>query len=135
MKLGDRSERNLVGVHPDLVKVVRHCAEHGAMQFVVTEGVRTVVRQGELVKIGASQTMRSRHLTGHAVDCAVLVDGEIRWDWPLYHRLAAGMKVSAAIVGVPIDCGADWKGFPDGPHFQLPWGRYPTDGGENERMA
>lgn len=134
MNLDARSERNLIGVHPDLVRVVRHCAANGSIVFVVTEGVRTVVRQAELVKAHASQTMRSRHITGHAVDCAVLINGEIRWDWPLYHRLAAEMKVSASICGVPIDCGADWKSFPDGPHIQLPWDKYP-EGETNERIA
>ena len=135
MRLDDRSERHLVGVHPHLVEVVRHCFTNGVTHFIVTEGVRTTVRQAELIKAGASQTMRSRHLTGHAVDLAVMIDGEVRWDWPLYYRLAAEMKVSASLVGVPIVCGVDWKTFPDGPHYQLPWDKYPTEGDSHERTA
>lgn len=129
--LGARSYKALQGVHPDLVRVVEHCAAHGDVEFIVIEGVRTLLRQGELVKVGASQTMKSRHLTGHAVDLAVMVDGDIRWDWPMYHRLAEQMKISAGALGIPIECGADWTSFPDGPHFQLPWREYPD---ESSRM-
>lgn len=69
--------------------------------------------------------MRSRHLTGHAVDLAAKVGNEVRWDWPLYHKLAAAMKRAAHEVGVQIEWGGSWKSFPDGPHFQLPWKAYP----------
>jgi peptidoglycan L-alanyl-D-glutamate endopeptidase CwlK len=121
--LNARSLKNLTGVHPDLVKVVLRTAQES--EFVVTEGVRTAMRQAELVKAGASQTMKSRHLTGHAVDLAVLVGGEVRWDWPLYNKLAAVVKAAAAELAVPIEWGGDWKSFKDGPHFQLPWKDYP----------
>ncbi len=118
-----RSEKNLVGVHPDLVKVVRKAAEK--FNFVVIEGLRTKIRQLELVKAGASQTMNSRHLTGHAVDCAVLVAGKIRWDWPLYAALAAAMKEAAKELNVAIVWGGDWKTLKDGPHFELDKKFYP----------
>jgi peptidoglycan L-alanyl-D-glutamate endopeptidase CwlK len=123
MSLTSRSLKNLTGVHPDLVKIVLRTAQES--EFVVTEGVRTAMRQAELVKAGASQTMKSRHLTGHAVDLAVLVGGEVRWDWPLYNKLAAVVKAAAAELAVPIEWGGDWKSFKDGPHFQLPWKDYP----------
>lgn len=119
-----RSERNLSGVHPDLVKVVRQAASYGELDFVVIEGLRNATRQAELVKAGASQTHNSRHLTGHAVDIAVRVNGQIRWDWPLYHKLGALVKKAAAAVGVPIEWGGDWRTFKDGPHFQLPRATY-----------
>jgi peptidoglycan L-alanyl-D-glutamate endopeptidase CwlK len=64
-------------------------------------------------------------LTGHAVDLAALVGGEIRWDWPLYDRLAVAMKGAAKECGVRIEWGGDWTSFKDGPHFQLPWQGYP----------
>lgn len=134
MKLSARAERCLAGVHPDLVRVVRAAAglANGALEFTVTEGPRTLLRQTELVKCGASQTMRSRHLPESnlchmacAVDLAALLGGEVRWDWPLYHQLAALMKAGATAEGVSIEWGGDWKTFPDGPHFQLPWSAYP----------
>lgn len=122
-KLSQRSLNNLKGVHPDLVKVVMLAATRA--EFVVTEGVRTLLRQSELVKAGASQTMKSRHLTGHAVDLAALVGGEVRWDWPLYTKLAVAMKSAATECGVPLEWGGDWESLRDGPHFQLPWKEYP----------
>lgn len=127
------SEQRLVGVNPDLVRVVRRA--HGMvapdLTFRVTEGLRTKERQRKLLLSGASTTMKSRHLTGHAVDLVALVDldgdgrFEVRWDWPLYHRLAGWMKTAAREEGVPIEWGGDWKTFKDGPHFQLPWSVYP----------
>lgn len=124
MTLNIRSEKNLTGVHPDLVKVVRKAAE--TAQFVVTEGLRTAERQAQLVAAGASQTTKSRHLTGHAVDLAALVGNDIRWDWPLYAQLAKAMKQAAQQLKIPLEWGGDWKTFKDGPHFQLPWDKYPA---------
>lgn len=125
-KLSARSESRMAGVHKDLVKVVRRAIEITDVDFTVGEGLRTQARQRQLVAQGASKTMNSRHLTGHAVDLIALDDdGKVSWDWPLYHRIAAAMKQAAAEVGVPIEWGGDWKTFPDGPHYQLPWKNYP----------
>lgn len=118
-----RSERNLIGVHPDLVKVIRRAAKAGG--FVVTEGLRTKARQAQLVKAGASRTMNSRHITGHAIDVAALVNGEVRWDWPLYAAIAKAVKAAAKDLGVPIIWGGDWPKFRDGPHFELDRKAYP----------
>lgn len=124
-QLGARSLQRLNGVHPDLVKVVKRAIAISEIDFTVTEGLRTLARQKQLVAQGASKTMNSRHLTGHAVDLAPLVAGSVRWDWPLFHKLAAAMKQAAADVGVSIEWGGDWRTFKDGPHFQLPFAGYP----------
>jgi peptidoglycan L-alanyl-D-glutamate endopeptidase CwlK len=124
-KLSLRSKRNLVGVHPDLVMVVNRAITMTPVDFAVIEGLRNKTRQKQLVESGASGTLNSRHLTGHAVDLGAWVDGEIRWDWPLYHRIADAVKRAAAELSIPIEWGGDWKTFPDGPHFQLPWKEYP----------
>ena len=100
IKLSRGSLDKLRGVHPDLVKIVKRAAEISKMEFTVLEGMRTIERQRQLVKKGASKTMNSRHLTGHAVDVAPLVDGKVSWDWPLYHQLARVMKQAAKDVGV-----------------------------------
>lgn len=123
--LGSRSLSRLNGVHPDLVKVVKRAAEISGIDFTVLEGVRTLARQKQLLAAGASKTMKSRHLTGHAVDLGVMIAGTVRWDWPLYHKLAVVVKQAAKDVGVPIEWGGDWKSFKDGPHWQLPWNKYP----------
>lgn len=123
--LGPRSRERLQGVHPDLVRVVERAIQATEIDFTVLEGMRTQIRQQQLVKAGASKTMRSRHLTGHAVDLGAFVDGEIRWDWPLYHKIAKAMKAAATELGVPIEWGGDWRTFKDGPHWQLPWKTHP----------
>ena len=121
--LSPRDMQRLSGVHPDLVRVIARARE--AADFIVTEGLRTTERQRQLVASGASQTMASRHLTGHAVDLAARVGGEVRWDWPLYDRLAQAVKKAAADEGVPIVWGGDWPKFRDGPHFELDRRQYP----------
>ena len=120
-KLSQRSIDRLNGVHPDLVSVVKLAIERSDVDFMVTEGLRTKERQRELVAAGASKTMNSRHITGHAVDLAAYVNG-IRWDWPLYEKIAKAMKQAAYELNIKIEWGGDWKSFKDGPHFQIPWG-------------
>lgn len=123
--LGQRSLDRLKGVHPDLVKVVKRAIEITPIDFTVLEGLRTVERQKKLVAQGASKTMKSRHITGHAVDIAPFVNGEIRWDWPLYHKLAPAMKQAAKELKVPIIWGGSWRTFKDGPHWELDRKKYP----------
>jgi peptidoglycan L-alanyl-D-glutamate endopeptidase CwlK len=121
-----RSEKNLIGVHPDMAAVIREASENPPVPFIVTEGVRSLDRQKELVAAGASWTLKSRHLTGHAVDVACLVGGEVRWDWPLYRTLAAHIKAIAVLRSVPLEWGGSWpKDKQDGPHFQLSRSAYP----------
>jgi peptidoglycan L-alanyl-D-glutamate endopeptidase CwlK len=130
MNLSQKDLTRLEGLHIDLVRVVRKAAElmPDDLGFQILEGVRTQKRQAELVAKGASQTMKSRHLTGHAVDLGVTL-GEglaVRWDWPLYHRLAPFVKQAADECIITIEWGGDWRSFPDGPHWQLPWLEYPA---------
>jgi len=122
--LSRRSRDRLIGVHPDLVRVVEGAIAVTTVDFMVLEGLRTKERQEELVKAGASLTTNSRHLTGHAVDLGAVVGGHLRWDWPLYHQIAKAMKDSAADLEVPLEWGGDWRKLKDGPHFQLPWKAY-----------
>ena len=124
-KLGLRSNIRLSGVHSDLVSVVQRAIELTTVDFTVLEGRRSLDRQEELVKSGVSQTMRSRHLTGHAVDLGALIDGKVRWDWPLYYKIASAMKTAALELSIPLEWGGDWETFKDGPHYQLPWKDYP----------
>ena len=148
-----RCELRLAGVHPDLVRVVRSAAEGGAL-FRVVVGLRSQERQRDLVASGASQTMASRHLTGHAVDLAPVVDGAVSWDWKHFFPLADAIADAARKEGVPLIWGGAWgrsvqdwpkggakaaqdayaaerraagrKPFLDGPHFELPAAVYPA---------
>lgn len=139
-----RSKKNLEGVHPDLVGVIERVfialeSRDDRLGAVVIEGRRSTLRQSQLVKVGASRTMNSRHITGHAVDLAASVAGDIRFDWPLYLRLAEVVRECAQ--SVPVVWGGTWKpiaqlpasptmamlskSFPDGPHFELDRLAYP----------
>ena len=121
-KLSQRSMQHLSGVHPDLVAVVKRAIEITEQDFSVIEGVRHINRQRELVAKGASKTMNSRHLTGHAVDLAPY---PVNWDWEYFYPIADAMKAAADELEVDLEWGGDWKSFPDGPHFQLSWESYP----------
>lgn len=128
MTLNSRSLKNLNGVHPDLVKLMHEASKETPVAFIITEGLRTIERQRVLVKAGASNTLNSRHLTGHAVDVACLVSEEVRWDWPLYYKLAKHVKDVAKRIGVRIVWGGDWTlPRPDGPHFELDKRFYPAE--------
>lgn len=123
-RLSKRSLDRLEGVHPDLVKVVKRAIQITEQDFTVLEGLRTKERQRELVKKGASKTMNSRHLTGHAVDIAPWVNGSVSWDWEYYYDMADAMLEAAKELGVDLEWGGHWKSFKDGPHFQLSWESY-----------
>lgn len=132
--LSARDLQLLQGVHPDLVRVIRRAAVLTPFPFRLTEGLRTLERQKKLVAAGASKTLKSRHLTGHAVDLVPYtdfdgdgdVDGKDTYAWPLYFKLAPAIKAAAAAECVPLEWGGDWRTFKDGPHWQLPWKDYPA---------
>lgn len=119
-----RTER-LAGVRDELKEVLYLAAKRCPFDIVVLEGVRTYDRQKELVRQGASRTLRSKHLTGDAVDVAPMLDTdgdggkEVSWHWPHYHELARYIKAAAGELKVHIEWGGDWRSFKDGPHWQL----------------
>lgn len=125
-RLGKRSYERLQGVHDDLVEVVVNAINITRVDFTVLEGLRSLERQRELYRQGATRTMNSRHLTGHAVDLGAWIDGRVDWSWGPYYDIADAMKEAAVITGVSIEWGGDWKTFKDGPHYQLPWSEYPA---------
>jgi peptidoglycan L-alanyl-D-glutamate endopeptidase CwlK len=129
----DNGGAKLVGVHADLVRLVIKSMEASPVPFVVIEGLRTLARQKQLVEQGASKTMNSRHLTGHAVDLwpvdpatgKAMPGGKENEErlWVNLRRIAKHVKAVAAELGTPIEWGGDW-GW-DAPHFQLPRSAYP----------
>ena len=129
--LSDASRKLLVGVHPDLVRVIEWAIQITPVDFRVGEGVRTLARQKQMVAQKKSQTLRSRHVPESnacrmscAVDLHALPSGVLSWDWKYYEQIATAMKQAARDVGVPIEWGGDWKTLKDGVHFQLPWNVY-----------
>lgn len=146
-RLSKRSLRELEGVKPELVQVVHTAIELTSIDFGVTQGLRTYEEQRQLVAKGASQTMKSKHLTGDAVDVVAYIGSRISWELNLYDNIADAFKAAAIEHGVKMRWGAawhipdirDWDGtmqdamdsyidlrrsqgrrpFIDGPHFEL----------------
>lgn len=146
-KLSKRSLSRLEGVDSKLIEVVKLAITMTKVDFGVIEGVRSIDRQRELVASGASQTMKSRHITGDAVDLMAYVGSRGSWELSLYDNIADSIKAAAQELDVKIRWGAawhidniaDWDGsmqdamdsyidlrrsqgrrpFIDGPHFEL----------------
>jgi len=125
--LSSRSRARLDGVHPDLVAVIERAITLTPVDFGVSQGLRTLEEQRRLVRSGASETLKSRHLTGHAVDVYAWVDGAASWRFGDYRIIARAMKQAAAERSVPIIWGGDWTRLRDGPHFELNRQAYPAD--------
>ena len=117
--LNERSKAALVGVNEKLIRVVARASDICKVNFIVTEGLRTEVRQRQLMRAGASKTMNSKHLVGRAIDVAPIIGNKLAWDWPPFYIIAASMKQAAEELGVKIVWGGDWKSFKDGPHYEL----------------
>jgi peptidoglycan LD-endopeptidase CwlK len=126
-KWSNRSLGNLKGIHPDLRRVMDRALQESPLDFIVIEGLRSKERQKQLFDQGATRTMNSRHITGHAADLLPIgPNGRAAFDWPLYHKLAPAVKAAAEAEGVKITWGGDWKSFKDGPHFELDRNAYPA---------
>ena len=145
--LSKRSLDRLLGVDDDMVRVVKKAIDVTKIDFGVICGMRTLEEQEALVAKGASQTMKSKHLEGLAVDLMAYVGGRASWELNLYDDIADAMKEAAKLENVPIRWGAAWhidnianwdgtmeeamnayidlrrgqgrRPFIDGPHFEL----------------
>lgn len=146
-KLSRRSLDRLEGVDERLVSVVKFAIHETKTDFGVIQGLRTIEMQKELVAKGASQTMKSKHLEGLAVDLLAYISGRGSWELNLYDDIADAMKEGADLAGVSVRWGAAWhiddirkwdgtmeeamnayidlrrsqgrRPFIDGPHFEL----------------
>lgn len=150
--LGPASLKELQGVHPDLVGVVNRAVELSNQEFAVHDGIRTLEEQKQLVERGVSKTLKSRHISGHAVDLVPLINGKLRWEWEPIYVIAEAVRNAARTAGIPIRWGGCWdvlltnsdespedlltayserrrsqgkKPFLDGPHYELPVADYP----------
>lgn len=151
-KLGEKSLKELNGVHADLVAVVKRTIELSVQDFAVHDGIRTLDEQKEMVRKGAAQTLDSRHISGHAVDLVPYINDKLRWEWEPIYKIADAVRIAANELAIPIRWGGVWdisftdtsdspedlvadyvarrkkagkKAFIDGPHFELPKAKYP----------
>ena len=106
-KLSKRSLSRLEGVDERLATVVKYAMSVTKQDFSVICGLRTMAEQKALVAKGASQTMKSKHLDGNAVDLMAYIDGG-RWELNLYDEIADAMKEGAEAAGVKLRWGAAW---------------------------
>tara|TARA_B100001059_G_scaffold19825_1_gene16111 strand:- start:1907 stop:2359 length:453 start_codon:yes stop_codon:yes gene_type:complete len=107
-KLSSRSEGRLEGINPKLIEVVKTAITLTKVDFGVTCGMRTVEEQEKLVASGASQTMKSKHLEGRAVDLVAYVGPNVTWSLNKYDEIADAMAAAAKQKGVAIKWGAAW---------------------------
>ena len=112
-KLSRRSLERLDGVHPALIFCVKYAIKVSKVDFGVTEGVRTLRRQKELLKAKKTQTLKSKHLTGHAVDLLAYLNGEACWELNLYDEIADAMREAAIKYKVKMVWGGSWYSVPD----------------------
>jgi peptidoglycan L-alanyl-D-glutamate endopeptidase CwlK len=130
-QLSPRSLQRLEGVHPKLVNVVKAAIAISKVDFTVIEGVRSLEKQREYFLAGKSRTMKSKHLTGHAVDLAPYLDtdgdGDKELTWQERHFLPINdaMFQAATNLGISIDWGGHWSSWKDMPHFEIDPKRYP----------
>ena len=106
--LGEKSIKELVGVDPRLVAVVKLAIEITEQDFSVHDGIRTLAEQKALLKAGATTTLNSRHITGHAVDLVPFINGKLRWEWPPAYKIATAMRKAAKELGVKLRWGGNW---------------------------
>ena len=146
-KLSQRSLGRLDGVKNEMHSVVTHAITVSNVDFGVICGLRTEAEQADLVARGASQTHKSKHLTGDAVDLMAYLNGRASWEISFYDDIADAIKEAAIQEGVSIKWGAAWsvedirqwegtmeeamnnyvdlrrsqgrRPFIDGPHFEL----------------
>lgn len=118
-KFGKKSKERLAGVKKPLQDLFNAAIISSPHDFSITCGLRTVEEQRVLVATGKSRTMKSKHLTGDAVDIAVFVDGKITWDLKYYRAVALHVEKVAKRTGIGILWGGRWASFVDGPHFEL----------------
>jgi len=107
-KLSSRSTGRLGGIEPDLIEVVKAAIELTKVDFGVTCGMRTVQEQEALVASGASQTMKSKHLEGRAVDLVAYIGPNVTWALNKYDELADAMAAAAKQKGIALKWGAAW---------------------------
>jgi len=108
-KLSNRSLGRLEGVDQSLVDVVKEAIGITKVDFGVTQGLRTLEEQKKLYEAGRSQTMKSKHLEGRAVDVVAYVGSEISWELNIYDDICDAFAEAARNQGVAIKWGAAWS--------------------------
>ncbi|EAA0206917.1 M15 family peptidase [Listeria monocytogenes] len=99
-------------------------AENSGIEVLIYETIRTKEQQSANVASGASQTMRSYHLVGQALDFVMAKGKTVNWGG---YRSANAKKFIAKAKALGFTWGGDWDGFVDNPHLQFEYKGYGTD--------
>ena len=122
-RFGSKSKRELGTCHPDIQKLFKEVVRH--FDCSVLEGKRSLDKQKELLKEGATKTLNSAHLDGEAVDVAPYpIDFE---DRDRFHYFGGYVLGTAKQLGIEVIWGGDWNNdtktkdnsFDDLVHFEL----------------
>ena len=108
-KLSDRSIAKLEGVDETLVEVVKEAIQLTKVDFGVTFGMRTLEEQQKLFDSGRSQTMKSKHLEGRAVDLVAYFGSDVSWELNVYDDICDAMAEAARRNTLAIKWGAAWS--------------------------
>tara|TARA_R100000951_G_scaffold59403_4_gene49999 strand:+ start:145 stop:597 length:453 start_codon:yes stop_codon:yes gene_type:complete len=108
-KLSSRSLKKLKGVDEGIVAVVKDAIGITKVDFGVTFGLRTLEEQKKLYESGRSQTMKSKHLEGRAVDLVAYFGSDISWELNVYDDICDAMAEAARKNDVAIKWGAAWS--------------------------
>ena len=101
--------KKLKGVNEGLVAVVKDAIGITKVDFGVTFGLRTLEEQKKLYESGRSQTMKSKHLEGRAVDLVAYFGSDISWELNVYDDICDAMAEAARKNDVAIKWGAAWS--------------------------
>lgn len=105
---GPKSVQELAGVKPQLRAVAERALALTSQDFAITDGLRTLAEQQELLAKGATTTLDSKHLTGDAVDAVPFINGRPRWEWPPTYQVAAAFQQAAIELNVRLRWGGVW---------------------------
>lgn len=121
-RLSKTSLARLKGVDQRLVSLVYEMLWY--IDVSVIEGLRTLEQQRQNVAKGVSQTLKSKHLEGKAVDLWPYpvprqVNGQLDSRSEAWNRMAFVAGYCAGQLGLKLTWGGEWKTLVDKPHFQL----------------
>ena len=136
MKFSQRSKTNLLGVHPDLVRVMNEAIEDTPVDFTITDGVRSVEQQKALYAQGRTKPgvivtnadgvkKKSNHQAkgdgyGYAVDLYPYLNGKVDVNAVKELKvIAAHILATAGRLDVPVEWGGSWTSLKDLPHFKI----------------
>ena len=124
-KLSKRSLDTMVGVNPDLVKVIKEAITNSPFDFMITQGVRTAKYQNELYQQGRTvrglkvtnadgYTRKSNHQMkidgfGYAIDFVILNGKTLDWDTESkYEAVARHILETGHKLGIALEWGGNW---------------------------